>query len=584
MKKWDLSQLYSDFDSPQIQADLKRVAGLIADARKTISNLRLEDNDLGQKLLKLQENRDEIQELLDGLHNFGHLSYATDTSNHMAAKLIENVEALLPQHTLLEAELILFLKDIPDLDRIIDTTSGLSDYKFVLNEEKKAGEHLLSRDEELLLAELTNTGSSAWGRLQDQIVSSLTGEYDNKPTTLTVLRSKAYDKDSTIRRSAYEAELSAYTKKERESAACLNAIKGEVITVAKKRRYATPLEMTLEASRMDKETLDAMLTAIVEYLPFFRKYLSKKASLLGHKNGLPFYDLFAPVGSVDIRYSYDEARDYIVKHFTHFSESLGTFAQNAFDQNWIDPFPKDNKVAGAFCSNIHKIGQSRILSNFTDSFNDMTTLAHELGHGYHGECLKDAKALNADYPMPLAETASIFCETIVFQAALEEASPEEAKVILENDLMGSTQVIVDIYSRYLFETSLFEKRKDSSLSVDELKETMIKAQKEAYGDALDANYLHPYMWMCKPHYYEASTNFYNFPYAFGLLFAKGLFNIYQNDKEAFIPRYNQLLKSTGSHSIHDVLSIMGIDSHDPEFFRSSLELIKNDIDYFIRLD
>ena len=110
-----------------------------------------------------------------------------------------------------------------------------------------------------------------------------------------------------------------------------------------------------------------------------------------------------------------------------------------------------------------------------------------MGHGYHGECLKDAKALNADYPMPLAETASIFCETIVFQASLEEASPEEAKVILENDLMGSTQVIVDIYSRYLFETSLFEKRKDSSLSVSELKETMIKAQKEAYGDALDAN-------------------------------------------------------------------------------------------------
>ncbi len=584
MKNWDLTPLYSNFNSPKITKDFEQVTTLIHQVQDEVSTLDTQSPKLGQALVSIQKKRDTLENLLGRLHNFGHLAYATDTTNHPAATLIEKVEAILPNYTLLQVQLTMFLKKITDLDALIASTPELSEYAFVLNEAKKASNHLLSQDEELLLAQLTTTGSLAWGRLQDQIVSSLTGELDTTPVTLTTLRSKAYDNDASIRKSAYEAELAAYIKKERESAAALNAIKGEVITVANKRRYSCPLEMTLEASRMDRQTLDAMLSAIKEYLPYFREYLLKKAEILGHSNGLPFYDLFAPIGRVDMRYTYDEAKAYIIKHFTQFDSSLGQYAQKAFDQNWIDPFPKDNKVAGAFCSNIHAIGESRILSNFSGSFSDMTTLAHELGHGYHGECLKDARPLNADYPMPLAETASIFCETIVFQAALEKASLEEQKVILENDLMGSTQVIVDIYSRYLFETALFEKRKNSSLSVDELKQTMLDAQKEAYGEALDPNYLHPYMWMCKPHYYEASMNFYNFPYAFGLLFAKGLYHMYQKDPVAFVPKYKALLEATGAHSIHDVLSIMGIDSHDPSFFKNSLELVKKDIEKYLDIN
>jgi pepF/M3 family oligoendopeptidase len=467
------------------------------------------------------------------------------------------------------------------LDDFIQSAPGLDAFQFVLSEAKKASQFLLSAPEELLLAQMKNTGSSSWSKLQNQIVSTLTGFFEGQEQTITVLRSKAYDASRHVRKEAFEAELLAYKKKETESCACLNAIKGEVIMESKKRGYDSPLHKTLVSSRMDKETLDAMMLAIKEYLPYFRQYLTKKATLLGHEAGLPFYDLFAPIGDVDMRYSYEEACAFITQQFSSFSETLGQFAQNAFDHHWIDVYPREGKVAGAFCANLHSIKESRIMTNFSGSFNDLSTLAHELGHGYHGYCLKDALSLNSEYPMPLAETASIFCETIVFNAALKTATPEEALVILENSLMGSTQVIVDIYSRYLFETTLFENRENASLSVDELKEAMTKAQIEAYGEGLNAETLHPYMWMCKPHYYSAGTSFYNFPYAFGLLFAKGLYALYQKDPGSFVNKYDELLLATGCNSIHDVLKIVGIDSHQPDFFRNSLELIKQEIIQFI---
>lgn len=582
-KQWDLSPLYSGFDSEQLKKDLQTLQDIATDVTHQVAQLNMTSSDFSSDLLRIYRTMDDLMDLLLNIYNFGSLTFSVDTRNNEASKLVEQVEDFFPTLTLIETRLMYILKEITDLEVLFQADEGLREYSFSIATAMKKAKYLLSEQEEVMLAKMQNTGSAAWAKLQSNIVSSLTSVYEGKEETITVLRAKAHDSDPSVRKKAFDAELAAYPKKEIESASCLNAIKGEVITVANLRGYTSPLEMTLLNSRMDRETLDAMMASIQDFLPDFRSYLKKKADLLGHKNGLPFYDLFAPIGSVDLSYRYDEARDFIVKQFSTFSDKLGTYAKNAFDQNWIDPFPREGKIAGAFCSNIHGIKESRIMSNFVGSFSDMTTLAHELGHGYHGECLKDVVTANSDYPMPLAETASIFCETIVFQAAVESATPEEALVILENDLQGSTQVIVDIYSRYLFETALFEKRKNASLSVDELKEIMVQAQKEAYGDGLDPSALHPYMWMCKPHYYYSDSNFYNFPYAFGLLFAKGLYAQYQKDKAAFIPKYDELLTSTGCHTIHEVLGALGIDSHKKDFFMDSLQLIRDDINKFLQL-
>ncbi|NLJ41249.1 MAG: M3 family oligoendopeptidase, partial [Clostridiales bacterium] len=317
--------------------------------------------------------------------------------------------------------------------------------------------------------------------------------------------------------------------------------------------------------------------------PEFHKYYRRKAEILGHKNGLPFYDLFAPLGKTDMKFTYEEARNYIVKNFKTFSDKLADFADNAFEREWIDAEPREGKTGGAFCYNIHAIKASRILSNFTGTFSDVTTLAHELGHGYHGLCLEDESALNSDYTMPIAETASIFCETIIMNAALKEATQEQSLGILESSISDSGQVIVDILSRFLFESKLFEIRKDHPLSVNELKRIMLDAQKESYGDGLDHDYLHPYMWVCKSHYYSADRNFYNFPYAFGLLFAKGVYAEYLKRGKAFVPEYDKLLQATGKNNIADVARMINIDIRSIDFWRSSLRLIKEDIERFIRL-
>ncbi|WP_273320682.1 M3 family oligoendopeptidase [Vallitalea guaymasensis] len=581
--RWNLDKLYTSFECEELKNDFKLVDKLIKDTTDFVNTNFTDTDNAKDKLEKYLETKNNIENCISRLYDYGYLTYSVDTKNVTALKQMERVESYLPKLTIIDVKFQKWISDLDNLDEIIASSDILKEHEFIIKSSKRLSKYLLSDAEEQLIAEMQNTGSNAWAKLQDTVTSSLLVDYEDEKLPLTVIRNYAYDPSAEKRKKAYEAELKAYEKIDQSSAACLNAIKGEVVTIAKKRGYESPLDMTLVGARMDKETLDAMMTAIKEYLPHFHKYLKKKAKMLGHEGSLPFYDLFAPVGEVDMSYTFEEARDFIVKNFSSFSNKLGNFADNAFENRWIDAEPREGKIGGAYCSNLHCIKESRIMANFSGSLNDVTTLAHELGHGYHGDCLKDETSLNSDYPMPIAETASIFCETIVMNAALKNATDEEALVILETDIMGSNQTIVDIYSRYLFETALFEKRKDASLSVDELKEIMLEAQKEAYGDGLDHNVLHPYMWNCKPHYYYFDANFYNFPYAFGLLFAKGLYAKYLEMGNDFLPKYDKLLEATGKNDVKDVLAIMDIDSHDVDFWRSSLEIVKKDIDKFLAL-
>jgi pepF/M3 family oligoendopeptidase len=360
---------------------------------------------------------------------------------------------------------------------------------------------------------------------------------------------------------------------ERGVAAALNGIKGESIAKCRMRGYASPLDETLFVSRMDRATLGALIGAMEEYLPVFRQYLKAKARLLG-KPALPFYDLFAPVGKLSRDFTLEGARKYLVDNFRGFSPKMAGFVELAFEKQWLDTEPRKGKQGGAFCDTIHAIGQCRILSNFDGSFNSLTTLAHELGHGYHGWCLKDASILNSSYPMPLAETASIFSETFIVGKALEGAgSGEEKLALLDEQLKDATQVVVDILSRYYFETEVFTRRAKGVLSAEELKGMMLDAQRRAYGGGLGGDLLHPYMWACKGHYYMG-INFYNFPYAFGLLFGLGVYGLYREKGDAFLPAYDALLASTGSNDVAAVCASVGIDVRDPAFWRKSLDVMK----------
>lgn len=576
---WKLDGLYESFEDERLEKDIVKAGNMLKELDAMCDKALTEKDDSMETLSSFFEKSNELGDLFSNVYIFARLTMSVDTSNMKALAVIERVEKYMPVLAVMEVKFTKWVSQIENFEY----EGVIKEHRFSISETLRQARYMLDDKSEMIIATMKNTGSSAWEKLQDTMVSSLMVEMEGEKLPLPAIRNKAYDKSSEVRKKAYEAELAAYPDIEKSSAACLNAIKGEVIEICRMREYESPLEMTLLTSRMDRKTLDAMISAMKEYLPDFRRYLKKKADMLGHEKGLPFYDLFAPIGGVDKEYSFEDARDFIVKNFSTFSNELGDYATNAFDNNWIDAKIREGKVGGAFCANIHGIKESRIMSNFSGVFSDVTTLAHELGHGYHGHCLKDATYTNSNYPMPLAETASIFCESIVMNAALKEAGHDEAIAILEHSLIEATQVIVDILSRYIFETELFERRQTSSVSVDDLKDMMTRAQKEAYGEGLDEDVLHPYMWACKTHYYSGGRNFYNFPYAFGLLFAKGLYARYLEEGDDFVKKYDKILCETGKNDIKAVLKTVDVDSGDINFWRKSLELIREDIDKFCEL-
>ncbi len=584
---WSLKELYESFESEAFLKDVEKVDEIIKRYDTYAQSLSQTDESDIKKLETYLEFQIEMSNLFQRLFSFCSLTLSTNTSDETALKYSDILNEKTSHLASSEAIVNHYIGSLKNIDSLLSQSKQLAEHAFLFHEIQQFSKYLLSDKEEAVIAKLQNTGSVAWSKLKDMLTSKLMVEVplhgETKSMSLTMARNLAHDKDATVRKAAYEAELKAYEKIDDSLAACLSNIKGEVLSVCKMRGYDSPLEETLLKSRLTQKTLDAMLTAIIETLPKFREFLKVKAQYLGHKNGLPFYDLFAPLGTHNQAFDYEQGTQYVLKLFKTFSDDLSDYAKNAMEGDWIDVYPKQGKVGGAFCSNLHVIKQSRVLLNYGDQFIDVVTMAHELGHGYHGYCLEEESILNTSYPMPLAETASTFCETIVKKAAIKEGNEEQAFAVLEQELTDSTQVIVDIYSRYLFETELFKRRKESSVSVKELNEMMIEAQKEAYGDGLDPKYLHPYMWACKPHYYDASSNFYNFPYAFGLLFAKGLYAKYQEQGEDFPEAYKKLLSVTGKLSTEDVAKTIDIDLEDQAFWKKSLDLVSEDIEQFKKL-
>ncbi|NOH01117.1 MAG: M3 family oligoendopeptidase [Chloroflexi bacterium] len=391
--------------------------------------------------------------------------------------------------------------------------------------------------------------------------------------------------DESVRRRAYEAENQAWEGAKETLAACLNGVKGEALTLDKKRGREDALHASIDAARMDRETLNAMLGAMKDSFPMFRRYFRHKAKLLGREK-LAWWDIFAPMGKTDKVYSWDEARDFIVENFNKFSPDLGAFAKRAFDKNWIDGEQREGKRGGAFCMGVAAVKESRILSNYDGSFDQVSTLAHELGHAFHNECAyaADKTQLQQSTPMTLAETASIMCETVVTEAALAQTNdPQEVLAILEAQMNNASQVVVDIYSRYLFEKEVFERRAKAELSSDEINDIMERAQKATYGDGLDERYLQKFMWTWKPHYYSSGFSFYNYPYAFGLLFATGLYAIYQKRGADFVPEYKQLLASTGQARAAELADKFGINIRTKKFWADSLAIIGKRVDRYCQL-
>ncbi len=580
-KEWSLDKLYKGYDDPSFAADEEKLDQLLKEYTELAVHLDGEPKDVLCRAIKLNQ---ELMVLTDTLYSFAGLKQAVCTTDAASAAVIGRLSRKLSATAAPRTALVQYVASLENLPEIIESDPLLKEHEFFLTNIKEQAKYTLSPEVENAISLYEISGSSAWSDLQSYLTSTVPVEYNGTTTTLSDIRNKAYDPDPAVRKSAYEAELKAYDRIRDGIAFSLNSIKMEVISHCQLRGYESPLDETLKNAHMKRKTLDALLGAMQEYLPKFWEYMRAKGKLLGYENGLPFYEMFAPLEGNDKTYTTEDAKNYLVSLFSTFDQEETDMIARAFDEAWIDFFPHEGKVGGAFCSPVVALKESRILTNFDGTLGDVVTLAHELGHAFHNHCLRNNSPLNMDVSMPVAETASTFNEVVAMNAAIKaETDPVAKRALIESQLMDANQIICDIYSRYLFETSVFENRENGFMFADQLCELMTEAQKKAYGNGLDPEYLHPYMWACKSHYYSGNLSFYNFPYAFGGLFARGLYAKYLADGESFVPLYKKLLKATGTTTVEGAAEVAGIDLTDKEFWRSSLQILADEIDEFISL-
>ena len=589
--RWNLSSIYESFDGDDFKKDMEEMNKLKSELNNLLTS-NLFSTDFPQWVFSYIEKSNKLQSISSSLYAYVYAAYSVNTVN---SQLINQISYIENQFIDIEQINLKFstafsqvvTNNPQSLTDLYTSYPQLKDYSYIFAETVELNKHNMKPELEELADQLNLSGAESFSRLQEQIISTLSDSETGK--TFNQLRNDAYDKDRAVRKESFNKEIKLLESMSVPLTACLNSIKGTTITLNKRRLWQSALDKALAQSRISQKTLTALIESIESSIPLWQEYLAIKAELLfpQEKNPkLAFYDLFAPLQDnpasekaqtesiLSKKWSFEEAKDYIIERFSTFSLEIGNFAKNAFENNWIDAEIRSGKVGGAYCMDFPKQKVSRVLSNFTGSFSDITTLAHELGHAYHFYCIKDRDYELAQYPMTLAETASNFAETIVQQGIISSITGFERISMIELHLQDCCQVLIDILSRFYFERAVFEKRQDGELSSEEFCNLMLDAQKKTYGTLSE---YHPYMWELKSHYYSTSLDFYNFPYAFGMLFSAGLYARYKKEGQGFAESYKLLLSETGRLSCEEVCKKAGFDIETKDFWLSGIETLKAEI-------
>ncbi|HEX4492467.1 MAG TPA: M3 family oligoendopeptidase [Acidimicrobiia bacterium] len=588
--RWDLEPIFASVDDRAFTDALENVYAEIDRLRVRYDELDIHGGDTRQPtsvdvdaLEALLDATNAVQEQLRRLNSFLYALTTTDSRDDRAAARLVELQTRGAPLAPLAKRLGSWLAALGGTEWLAEQSLTVAEHEFVLRTAAESAELQMSEAEESLAADLAPASALAWQRLHGDVSSQLVVELrmpglDVERIPMTMARGLATHRDAARRRAAYDGELAAWATAAVPLAAALNGAKGTMGVLNRRRGFADDLEPALRYNNVDRDTLDAMTDAVVASLPTFRRYFRAKAGLLGHDGGLPWWDLFAPVGA-ETGASWSDATSRVRAAFGGFSPALVGLAERAFDERWVDAEMRDGKRGGAYCIGVEG-DISRVMMNFDGSHDSVTTLAHELGHAFHNVTLADRTPLQRRLPMALAETASIFCETLLFEHAVALAGDDgERLALLDTHLVGAAQVVVDIHSRFLFETELCARRKRTSLSVDELNTAMLDAQDAAYGDGLHPDHRHPFMWAVKPHYY---TPFYNWPYTFGLLFGIGLYARYLDDPEAFRAGYEDLLSQAGMADAVTLARGFGIDVRDGGFWTSSLDVLAGHVDDYVQ--
>lgn len=581
LPRWSVADVHQSFDARSFTdamesagAGVTRLEALFEEHNVraiTPRPVQPADGEAADSVISTFNNVVEAQEILGA---YIYATVSTDSRNERAQGLLSEMETLDARVSPLLARLADWVAAL-GTEQLATVSTEARDHLGPLERLQARAEHQMSEVEEGLYSELGTTGSSAWGRLQGDLTSQLSTEVHlptgTKTMPMAAVRGLSTDSDLNVRKAAYEAEMRAWPTIAVACAAAMNSIKGEANAVNRRRKWKQPLDASLYSNNVSLETFNAMQSAVHASLPDFRRWMRVKAKLVGDTNGLSWWNLSAPLSISPGPISWDQGISLVKGAFASYSDRLSHLVDRSINEQWLDAEPREGKVGGAFCMSFVD-DRSLVLLNWSGSVDSAQVTAHELGHAYHNTQLAHRTALQKRLPMALAETASIFCETLVVEEGLSRLQGDDRLALLDVDLIGANQVVVDIHSRFLFETEVFARRQKRTLGVSELNEIMLSAQRDAYGDGLDQTTAHPHMWVLKPHYY--GSHFYNWPYTYGLLFGLGLYAQYQLDPEKFRDGYDDVLSRAGMDTAEQLGQAFGIDVTSESFWTASLDVLR----------
>ena len=589
--RWDMDTFFpggsksGEFEDfrKSITRDLKKAGQIIADLPLGLDG----DTVTGWRGLMLLV--EDLDMRLHHAESFAFCLSAQDVDDEHAMIVLQEISSM-------EAELETIKTGIEELAIGVDdkawkgllTDDRLKDSRFYWNERRRKAKLKMEPKLEKLATKLAVDGFHAWNRLYSKVAGDLRAQFEENGETKTLsmgqLANKMSSPDREIRRRAFETLEESWKSKDALAALELNSIAGFRLSLYEARRWESPVFEPFMMSRVKPETIESMWKAIAEGLDRITDYINAKKKLLGIDK-FRWYDQNAPVGEVNKTYSYEEASDFVIKHLSGFSRELGDFAGKAIQDRWVEAEDRSGKAAGGFCAGFPAAKQSRIFMTYSGNYNEMMTLAHELGHAYHSWVLRDIGYYGRHYTMTLAETASTFNEMLVTDAALAEAGDTSERLsLVDSKANEHFTMFCNIRARYIFDLMFHDERKRGPVPKDRLNELMVKAQKEAFGDILADDGYHPMFWASKLHFSETEVPFYNFPYTFGHLFAGGIYALAKEEGPTFAEKYEALLIDTGRMTCEDLArKHLDVDLAGGEFWKSAVNRALSEVDVFLKM-
>ncbi|MFC5702879.1 M3 family oligoendopeptidase [Cohnella faecalis] len=584
---WDLESLFpGGSSSPELanfMEETERLTGALLERLRSAGDEQPSHTELTEWTSALQ---DILSRLREGESFIGCLT-AQQTSDRRAVAWTEKIQTLSAKFRQAQDLYDAKIANVPD-DRWEAWCSDpdRSAISFVLNERRDFAKEKLSPELEGLASELAVDGYHGWGEHYNTIVGRIAIPWEENGTAVTLSAGQAANKldhpKSEVRDSMAAKWEEAWAEQSDLCSDTLNRLAGFRLKLYGLRGWEDPLREPLRINRMSRETLDAMWEATEGAIAPLTKYLQLKARRFG-KDKVAWHDVDAPLSSVGETIAYDDAAELIIDAFEHFSPGMAALARRAFDDRWIEAEDRPGKRPGGFCTGLPRSRQTRIFMTYSGTPGNVSTLAHELGHAYHGYLVDGLQPMAQEYAMNVAETASTFAEVLVSDALLKRAASDEEKLsLLDDRLQRAVAFCMNIRARFLFETRFYDRRKAGMLEADELGKMMVEAQKEAFGDSLSS--WHPNFWAAKLHFYLTDVPFYNFPYTFGYLFSTGLVAVAEKEGESFRDRYDALLRDTGVMTVEQLASHhLGVRLDEPDFWRAAVERVIADVDAFSEL-